>query len=82
MPKFSAKTLETIKTLYEGVDGAHRIEIKSAEEHTPKGTEQDIEIDGVTTEWVDQTGSGWPDEYWGTVTWKLGGHYLIAHFAT
>lgn len=81
--QFCSETLKAIRRLYEGVDGAHGIEVKAVSEHDPKGKEQDCVLATGGVEWVDQHGPGMVgDEFWGTVTWRLGDHYLITHFAT
>lgn len=83
MPKFSNKTLSAIKDLIDGVDGAHGIRVKHVSEHEPKGEVQECDTGHVKTEWVDQHGPGISgDDFYGTVTWKLGDHYLIAYYAT
>lgn len=80
---FCGKTLDAIHDLIEGVDGCYGVEIKRASEHEPKGDIQECDTRHIETEWVDQSGPGmFGDEFHGTVTWKLGDHYLIAHFAT
>ena len=82
MPRFSNKTLSAIKDLTEGVDGCHGIRIFRADKHQPKGIVQDCDTGHVKTEWVDQNGPGISgDDFYGTVTWKLGDHYLVAYYA-
>ncbi|TNE66809.1 MAG: hypothetical protein EP336_09330 [Rhodobacteraceae bacterium] len=69
MTKFCDDTIEVIRKLYEDVDGAHRIEIKSVFEHKPKGNLQESDLENVVVEWVDQHGPGMAgDNFWGTVT--------------
>lgn len=81
--KFCGKTLTAIKELIDGVDGVHGVELIRADEHEPKGALQECDTGHVGTEWVNQSGPGmFGDDFHGTVTWKLGDFYLIAHFAT
>lgn len=81
--QFHDETLSAIKDLIDGVDGVYRIEIKRLTDHNPVGEEQACDTGHVETEWVDQHGPGMAgDEFNGTVTWKLGEYYLIAHYDT
>lgn len=77
-------TLMRLKKLYDCVDGAYKIDVFPVDEHTPAGKQQDcsdLADDGV--EWVAQHGPGMAgDDFWGTVTWKLGAYYVVVHFAT
>lgn len=83
MTQFCAKTLEAIQALLDGVDGCNAVSIKRADEHEPVGDVQDCDTGHVEAEWVDQHGPGMAgDDFFGTVTWKLGEHYLIAYYAT
>ena len=83
MSRFSNKTLAAIQTLISSVDGCHTVSIKPASAHTPIGEIQDCDAGPVLKEWVDQKGPGMGgDEFYGTVTWRLGDFYLIAGYAT
>lgn len=83
MPKFSNKTLGAINDLIATADGVHSVMLKPCSEHTPKGNVQDSDSEHVKTEWVDQYGPGFSgDDFYGTITWKLGDYYLIAQYAT
>jgi hypothetical protein len=83
MSRFSNKTLAAVQALIASVGGCHGVEIKPAAEHLPKGEMQDCDAGIVPKEWVDQRGPGMAgDEFYGTVTWKLGDFYLIASYAS
>lgn len=68
MRQFSNKTLAAVRTLIAGVDGCHSVV-------------QDCDAGIVQKEWVDQRAGPCGDDFYGTVTWKLGDFYLIAHYA-
>lgn len=83
MPELCPKTMDAISTLAQSVDGLIDIRLHSAEGFTPKGVEQDCDAGVVATEWVKQSGPGFAgDDFYGTVTWDLGSHFLVASFAT
>lgn len=82
MARFSRKTLDAISKLVESVEGVCSIKICKAEGYAPRGIMQDCDAGVVPKEWVNQTTNGGfsGDEFAGTVTWKLGSHYLIASY--
>lgn len=82
MARFSNKTLSAVKDLLDGVDGLIGTELKPSDSHEPKGKAQECDTGHVKTEWVDQRCGIAGDDWTGTVTWKIGGFYLIAHFAS
>ena len=83
MAEFCEKTMDAISDLAKSVDGVTDISLHRAEGFTPKGKEQDCDCGVVPTEWVNQSGPGFAgDDFTGTVTWRLGSHYLVAGFST
>lgn len=72
-----------LNMMYDSVDGAHRLEVLPVQEHEPAGKQQDCSAADGGVEWVDQHGPGMAgDDFWGTVTWKLGSYYVVVHYAT
>lgn len=84
MSRFSNKTMQAICDLVKSVDGVTDVTILPASEHAPKGIIQDCDAGIVTKEWVDQRSGAIPsgDDFYGTVTWRLGDFYVIAGFHT
>lgn len=86
MTEFCSTTLGAIATL---LDEASKnvqlgsVRVRKAQEHKPKGIEQDCDYGVVATEWVDQYGPGMSgDDFHGFLTWKLGEFYVVAEYYT
>lgn len=84
MAKFSGKTLDALMALVDSVDGVTSFRVYGADGFTPKGEVKDCDVGIVAKEWVDQTtGGGFSgDEFAGTVTWRLGRHYVVVQYHT
>lgn len=83
---WSHTTMMAIATLSRSVDGAFSTKLVPHAGKDPKGDMQDYEgphVDGVTHEWVDQSGPGMSgDDFSGTVTFVLGDYHLVVEYAT
>lgn len=81
--KFCPETLEAIRMLMEGTEGAYECVIHAATDFKPRGRKQDCDLGIVPHEWVDQIENGGftGDSFSGTVTWDLGSHFLVASYA-
>ena len=73
-------TLERIHALLNEAE-AFDFALKPVHAHTPRGEVQETGRSAPAQEWVNQGGGGLSgDDFHGTITWRLNGQYLIAHY--